>query len=1106
MKKELQVRGHVLFIMKVSLVHLFATLLFISVAQAHETVAQVLDTKISVELKEVTLRKALETLEEATQAKFLYQSNLIASSERISLHVTDERLADVLEKILAPRHIAYEADGNQIILTRSRINAIPVEALPEKMARPVGAVTVTGMVMDDVGTALPGVNVLLKGTATGTTTDAEGKYSLTVPDETAVLIFSFIGFTQQEISVGTQTRIDVTLQSDITSLNEIVVVGYGEVKKSDLTGSVASVKSEELNAFPTTNVMQSLSGRAAGVQISPNTGAPGGAISVRVRGANSIFGSNEPLYVVDGFPYSGNPTLLNNADIESIDILKDASATAIYGSRGANGVVLITTKRGKAGKTVVEYDGYYGFQSIRNKLDLMDAHEYAATIRQRDLNDGITPKFTQEEVDAFGKGTDWQDEVFRTAPIQNHAISVKGGTDKTRFLLSGSNFDQEGIIRGSNYVRNSVRANVTTDVSSKFKFDLNAILSRIDSDRKNSGGGNRGASLISSILTAYPTLPARTETGALTDLRQYSWASNVIVNPLDFIENENDHIRSNKVLANGAVTYTPIPGLAIKISGGIENTNDRTDIYRNKKFLNSTGSAQIQTAQTTTVLNENTVTYTREFGAHNISAVAGITYQNYQATSLNANGAGFISDTPETYDIQSAAQGNSNSSYQEWTLASYLARVNYSFRGKYLATASFRTDGSSRYSKGEKWGNFPSASLAWRISEEPFMQDVAVVSDLKLRAGYGETGSTAIEPYQTLNVLTSGRTVFNDAIVTSYAPGTRQAGPLKWETTAQTNIGIDLGLLQNRIGITLDYYVKNTRDLLNPVSRPASTGYSNTIQNIGKVQNKGVEIGANAVVLEGNFKWDVSGNISFNRNKVVSLYGGKDINGEVIGIAVVNDVTNILREGEPMGVFFGYVESGYDANGNPTYYDYNDSKNYDIGDKRITGDPNPDFIYGFNSTMAFRNFELGIFIQGSQGNDILNLSRINQAYDYGQGLNMPRDVYQNTWTEQNPTAAYPKMDKDVKVQMSDRFVEDGSYMRFKNIQLGYNVPVSALNITWLSRAKVYVSAQNLITITDYSWYDPEISSYGSANSYRQGIDHYSYPTAKTFTVGVNLGF
>lgn len=1105
MKKELQVHGHVLFIMKVSLIQLFATLLFISVAHAHETTAQVLEKKINLDLENVTLRKALDKLENATQAKFLYQSNLIPSTDRVSLHATGERLAEVLERILAPRHISFEAEGDQIVLTRIDDGSAAVDA-PPAGTETAFVITVTGKVVDDQAAALPGVNVLIKGTTIGTTTDSDGRYTLAVPDENAVLVFSFIGFTLQEVIVGTQTQIDITLQPDITSLNEIVVVGYGEVKKSDLTGAVASVKSEELNAFPTTNVMQSLSGRAAGVQISQNTGAPGSPISVRVRGANSVQGNNEPLYVVDGFPYSGNPTLLNNADIESIDILKDASATAIYGSRGANGVVLITTKRGKAGRTVVEYDGYYGVQSIRKKIDLMDAHEYAATIRQRDLNDNATPRFTQEEVDAFGKGTDWQDEVFTTAPIQNHAISVKGGTEKTRFLLSGSNFNQKGIITGSDYVRNSVRANITTEVSSKFKFDLNAILSRIDSDRKNSDKGNRGSSLVSSILTAYPTLPARTATGGHTDLRQYTWASNVIVNPLDFIEYENDHIRSNKVLANGAVTYTPVSGLSIKISGGIENTEDRTDAYRTKRFINSTGSAQIYTSQITSVLNENTVSYTKEFGHHNIAAVAGFTFQNYHATTLDASGSGFISDTPETYDIRSAAQSSTASSFQEWTLLSYLARVNYSYKGKYLATASFRTDGSSRYSEGQKWGKFPSASLAWRISQEPFMETVAAVSDLKLRVGYGETGSTAIDPYYTLNLLSSGRAVFNDAVVTSYAPGTRQPGPLKWETTTQTNVGVDLGVLQNRITLTVDYYVKNTSDLLNTVTRPASLGYANTIQNIGKVQNKGIELGIGAAVLEGAFQWNVSGNISFNRNKVINLYGGKDVYGEVIGIAVVNDVTNILREGEPIGAFFGYVEQGYSETGNPTYYDYNTSGGRDVGDKRIIGNPNPDFIYGLNSTMSFKNFELGIFIQGSQGNDILNLSTINQSYDYGQGLNMPRDVYGNTWTADKPNAKYPRMSRNVAVQISDRFIEDGSYLRVKNIQLAYNVPVSALNLNWLTRAKVYVSAQNLITLTGYSWYDPEVNSYGGSNSFRQGIDHYSYPTSKTFTVGVNLAF
>lgn len=969
-------------------------------------------------------------------------------------------------------------------------------------------ILVRGKVTADEGESLPGVNVLIKGTSIGTTTDGEGNYSLNVSDVGSILVFSFIGYKTQEIAPGSNTILDVQMIADAETLDEIVIVGYGEVRKSDLTGSVSSVRREELNAYPATNVIQSLAGRATGVQISQNTGAPGSAISVRVRGTNSIQGSNEPLYVVDGFPYSGNPTLLNNADIESVEILKDASATAIYGSRGANGVILITTKRGKSGKATIEYDGYVGFQSPRKTLDMMNAKEYAQFYNEQAANDAAPARFTQEQIDAFDDGTDWQDEVLQTAPIQNHSLTFGGGNDKTQFSISGSNFNQEGIIIGSDYVRNSLRANISTDISNKISLSFNGTFSRIDSDRQNSSGGNRGATLIGGMISGYPTVEPVRPDGTYEDLATiYSWGSNVMINPLNFIYESTDHVRSNKVLANTALTYKPIDGLTIKISGGIENTDERTDAYKTRKFVNSTGSASIGTTQATSLLNENIVTYAKKIGDHNFSVLGGFTYQDYESATLDASGTGFVSDLQETYDIGSATTLNvPTSSYQKWVLLSYLGRINYTFNDKYLATVSFRADGSSRYSEGSKWGYFPSGSVAWRLSQEPFLENIDFISDLKIRVGYGESGSTAISPYQTLNQLVSSKVVFGDALYTAYAPDTRLPGDLKWETTSQTDFGIDFAVFNNRFRFTADYYIKKTRDLLNNVPLPSSLGYTTTIDNVGEIENKGFEFSGDANVLTGKFKWDISANISFNRNKVVKLYAGKDVLSEAINITVVNDNISILREGEPLGMFYGYVENGYDANGKIVYVDFNESGSRDLTDKRIIGNPNPDFIYGFNSVMSFMNFELNVFFQGSQGNDIFNLSSVNQTLDYGFGLNMPKEVFYDHWTPENTDAKYPVISRTTQTQVSDRFVEDGSYLRLKNIQLGYNVPVSKLKISWLSKAQIYVSGQNLLTATNYSWYDPEINSYGGSNSIRQGIDHYSYPTAKTYTVGMRLGF
>lgn len=756
---------------------------------------------------------------------------------------------------------------------------------------------------------------------------------------------------------------------------------------------------------------------------------------------------------------------------------------------------------------MVDYDGYYGMQTLRKKLDLMNATEYANFYNEQAVNDKVNPRFTQDQINGFGEGTDWQESIFQRAPMMNNSVTVSGGTEKTRFSLAASNFNQDGIVIGSEYVRNSLRLNLNSEISKMFKFDVSAILTRVNEERKNLDRGNRGGSLLSAALSGYPTVGLYNPDGTYTKLAEaYTWGSNVIINPLNFIYQYKDVTRSNRVLTNTSLSFEPIKGLIFKTLAGIENTDDRNDIYRTTKFVNSTGFASVSTPSVTSLLSENTVNYQKTLGKHTFSALAGFTYQDYVSTSLLASGNGFISDNQETYDIGAAAtQGVPASYYTKWALLSYLSRVNYNYNDKLLATISFRADGSSRYSEGQKWGYFPSVALAYRLSQESFIKQYEVISDLKLRVGYGETGNTAINPYYTLNQLASGQVIFGDALTTSYAPGTRLAGPLKWETTTQTDVGLDLGILNNRLSFTLDLYVKNTRDLLNNVSLPSSLGYAYTVQNIGKIQNKGIDMSVSADVLTNEFNWQLGGNFSINRNKVIKLNNGSDILGETIG-AALSDNANILREGYPLGSFYGYVEKGYDQNGLIAYEDFNNNGIRDAGDKRIIGNPNPKFTYGLTSNMSYKNFDLSIFIQGTQGNDIYNLSAQGQNYDYGQGLNMLKEVYYDHWTPTNVNAKYPVIKALSQAQMSNRFIEDGSFLRLKNVQVTYNLPLEKWKIKGLTKGQIYVSGQNLLTVTNYSWYDPEVNSYGSSNSIVQGVDHYVYPTAKTVTFGVRASF
>lgn len=1095
--------------------------------------------KISMAVRNKPLTAVFADIQQQTGYQFFYDNKVVKKGNKVTVDIRSGSILEVMDAVMQGQPLTYSVIDKTVVIKRKvetgrdlggKASAgimemktgantgqdTPLEnRLETLILRGPGEhqkteLSVAGRVTDEKGEGLPGVSVILKGSQRGTTSDVDGSFQIQVPDKGSVLIFSFVGYVSKEVLVGSQSSLAVSLQVDNRSLEEIVVVGYGTVKKSDLTGSLSQVKAKELNAYPSTNVLQALSGRAAGVQVLQNNGSPGGGVSVRIRGANSVIGGNEPLYVVDGFPINGsNPTILNNADIESMEILKDASATAIYGSRGANGVVLITTKQGKAGKTRVDFETSYSVQKLRKKLDMMNATEYASFYNEQASNDKLNPYFTQEQINAMGEGYDWQELIFRQAAMKSTSLNVSGGNEKTHFSLSGSAFNQDGIVKGSDYNRYSIRTNINHAISNKFSVNFSGTLSRLVTARKDSEGGGRGTSMISSAIGAPPSLTPYNQDGGYRILATaYPFVATDLINPINFINEQNKKTRANIALLNAALIFKPIEEITIKIAGGMENRDDRTDEYTTTKFVRSSGSASVSSGQFTSFLSENTVSYNKTVAdKHSVSAVAGFTYQDFTTTSLSSAGVGFLSNSTQTYDLGSAATpGIPSSGYSKSVLLSYLARLNYAFDNKYLATVSFRRDGSSKYTEGDKWGYFPSAALAWRVSNEPFLKNSAVISDLKARVSWGLTGSQAINAYATLNQLDAGKTTFGDALYSTYTPGTKLPGNLKWETTAQKDFGVDLGLFKNRLILTADYYIKNTRDLLNTVTLPSSLGYTTTIRNVGEVQNKGFELGLDGRILTGAFKWDMNANISLNRNKVVKLNDGQDILGGVVNVVVINDVTNILREGRPIGQFWGYVEAGYDEKGKIKYQDTDGDGSITIKDKTYIGNPNPNFIYGINSNMSYKNFELTFFIQGVSGNDLFNASGMSSTIDYGFGLNMPKDVYQNHWTPSNTGAKYPLISNSVNARVSNRYVEDGSYLRLKNIQLAYNFPLQKWGSKWISSAQLYASAQNMLTLTQYSWWDPEVNSRGGSSSIQQGIDFYSYPIAKSVTFGLRAGF
>ncbi len=973
-------------------------------------------------------------------------------------------------------------------------------------------ITLKGSVKAASGEPVPGTTVIVKGTTIGTTTDANGNYTLGNVPQNSVLLFSFVGMKTQEIEVKGKGKIDVRMEDENFGLEEVVAIGYGTMKKSDLTGSVASVKGSTLAEVPGATAALALQGRSAGVVVQQNTGAPGAAIQIRIRGNNSIMGSNEPLWVVDGFPVS-SANMVNLSDIETIDVLKDASATAIFGSRGANGVVIVTTKHGKVGKTKVTYEGSYSIQKLRKKFDMCNAKEYMELMNIQQSNDFGTKYFSQQEIDNAGEGTDWQDLVYRDAPVQDHALNISGGNEKTKFSIGASYFDQKGIIRNSGYNRISLRSSIDHQISKIFSVSFNTILSKSTNDDKDNVGGLRGNNLLQASICAPSTVGPYYEDGTYRRLNEdYPFSATGFVNPVAYINEKNRKWFNNRVMSNLAFTIKPLEGLTIRTSGNVQNSEYRWDRYDTSKYPNSSGSAGIEVSNALELTTNNTVTYEKQTGRHSFSVMGGSTYEQYKYTPASVTGDGYINDVLETYDIGSASVlGVPSSNYTEWRILSFLGRANYSYDGKYLATVTFRNDGSSRYSEGYKWGQFPSAALAWKMSNEEFMKDIHSISNLKLRAGYGVTGSTAIAAYSTINLLKSESAVLDKQLYSGFDPRDTYPGDLKWETTAQTNFGIDLGLFDNKIQLVADYYIKNTSDLLNSVQLPPSAGYTTTIKNIGKMQNKGLEFQLDAYAFDRkNFKWNISSNISFNRNKVVELYGDQDIAGDWYSLTWMGDYINLIREGQPFGIFYGYKEAGYDANGKILYKNKAGESVLKSGlkneDRTYIGDPNPDFTYSINSRMTYKDFSLSFFIQGVQGNDIMCLSTGSTNYDYGWGLNTFKEVLYNHWTPETPNAKYPKITSSNTYAVSDRFVYDGSYIRLKNIELAYSIPTTKMGIQWLQKGQVYVSGQNLLTITNYPWWDPDVNSRGGSSSVNQGIDHFSYPTAKGVMFGVRLEF
>ena len=1004
-------------------------------------------------------------------------------------------------------------------------------------------VKITGTVTGNDGTPIPGVNIVITGTALGTVTDAAGKYSIEVPRGSKSLRFSFIGMETKDVNIGTLTQINVTMVESGIGLNEVVVTGYGTAKRSDLTGSVSSVKTEELLRLPTQRVDQALQGRTTGVFILNTDGSPGGNTMIRIRGLNSINGGNEPLIVIDGLQ-GGNINSLNPNDIASMEILKDASATAIYGSRGANGVILITTKLGKKGKPVIDAGYNIGIQNLARKLPVMNVSDYVRYWNfRRSLDTGQgnipTPIFTDAEIAYYDTngGTDWQDVVYQTGILQNSNLAISGATDQLKYMVSGNYLDHEGILVNSKYTRISLRANLSADVTKWCDFGLNYAYTKEvykSPTFKNEAGWT--SEVVNNAPRWAPTEPVYDENGNYWKHRPGYGAPDTW-NPLASAMEpviDNPTYRNN---ANLFLNFKIIKGLSLKIQGGAQFTNGYYNDYYNAKTLQGlqyNGWGHANKSLYERFQNTNILTYDNTFGDHHITFTGVVEQVAEEGKGSNIRASDFLVDQLGIDNLGGARQIVPSSWHDKRALLSYMGRLNYVWKDKYLVTLSYRADASSVFGKDNKWGFFPSGSLAWRISQEGFLRDSPIVSDLKLRVSYGITGNQGISPYQSLASLGSGEDYsypWNGQATTDIGFGIAGiANPeLKWESTAQTDIGVDLSMFKGRLTATIDVYKKVTDDLLMPRTLPGYIGVSSVIDNVGSIQNQGLEVMIGGDPLAGKFRWNTSLNFTMNRNKILDLgpderigyrpsYGGYSLGSNFM----------FLQVGEPFGLMNGWKWLGLwgtdeDAEarsygqlpGMNKYWDKDNDGDIDNNDRTTIGNGYPKYTIGWTNLFTYSNFELSFLIISYQGNNLFNTMRIRrETYE----ANDPKVL--DYWTPENQDTDIPALydGKYVEEQnltnklifgsssgATSQWVEDASFIRLKTITLAYSMSQKLLSKIGFTKARFYVSGTNLLTFTKYTGYDPEVAQFTNSDA-TIGVDLSSYPPAKTWTFGIDFTF
>lgn len=1048
--------------------------------------------KVTLSEKNAPMGKVFRSIKKQTGYVFFFDESWMRQAGSVTIEVKEEPLEKVLDICFKNKPLTYSIVGNTIVV---KLREQSIKEKQPVVNTPV-PIEIHGVITDENNRALQGVSVTIKGSEKGTTTDANGNFTIQLPDNGGVLVISYVGYDAVESKVTKSGTLNFALKLKESKIEEIVVIGYGSVKKSDLTGSVASINSKNINRTPTYDVVSALQGQVAGVNIQQRSGAPGGIAMIRIRGANSLSrNSNDPLYVVDGMILSRISTDFNPNDVQSIEVLKDASATAIYGSRGANGVVIITTKRGSTGKTEVSYDAYMGVQDIIKKLDFLDAAEYK-DLYTKSRQNATTNIVIDTAITNSTSNTDWIDQVYHQALIQNHTISVRGGSNQSKYYVSVNYFNQDGIIRNTDYSRFSVRFNGDQLISDKLQLSENILLAYTKTN------GIIGDETVSNgVAWARPTQPVLDANGKPTFV-QLPFPR---TNPRSLVDEVVNQSIGYRVVANVILDYKIAKGLSARFNVGTENNINASNSYIPLNLSESSfrGTARKGYSSTVSWINENTLNYSTFLNKDNrINAVAGITFQNTVVDGLNGGSTGYVIDGFQYNNLAAGTTQSSSSSYAKFSLLSYLGRLDYAYKEKLLLTLSGRYDGSSRLAEGHKYEFFPSGALAWKISEEQFLKNSKTISELKLRGSWGKTGSQSIAPYSSFatlrvtNVYPGGGTTPS----IGYIPATVANENLTWETTTQFNFGVDLGLFNNRIEFTGDIYKKNTKGLLFSRLTPPSSGYSNAIQNIGEVENKGLEFLIRTRNMVGDFDWTTTFNLSFNRAKVVDL--GKNPAGEPV--KQINTAEGVgwfpIIVGKVPFQPYGYFIDNLDKQtGVYTYKDLNGDGVVDAKDQDVIGNFQPKYIFGLINDFKYKNFDFSIFLQGSVGNDVFL-----DAFRHGLALNGNNNILKSIYNGIGTLYPIPNADYGSSaVGNTTALIFDGTYVRVKDLTLGYTFPAS-IKKTVFSSLRIYVTGLNLITFDkNYPWYDPEASA---GDDVITGWDRGGYANNKSFVFGLKVNF